>query len=68
MTKNEGGGWNSPSVILTIISLFMAALGSYLAIQRGNDDEMRQMDRRLTRVETIVESNARRLDREEQRQ
>lgn len=67
MTRNEGGGWNSPSVILTIISLCMAALGSYLAIQRGSDDDLRQMDRRLTRVETIVESNNRRLDREEQR-
>ena len=47
--------WTSPSVILTIISLLMAALGSYLAIQRSGDQELGAIRERVRAVEVRVD-------------
>jgi hypothetical protein len=35
-------GWTNPQIIIAIISLFMAAGGSYLAIERDDTKEMQK--------------------------
>lgn len=63
MANGNGSGWSSPTVALTIISLLMAAVGSYLAIQRDDSRETRRQfelvrgelndhNRRMTVLET----------------
>lgn len=55
MRRPEGSGWSSPSVILNIASLLMVIVGGYLALRRDDGAYLRDLDRRLTRIEAQVE-------------
>ncbi len=57
--RSGGNGWSSPSVILTIFSLIMTAIAGYIALQKDDDREHRDLDRRLYRLETIIERERR---------
>lgn len=56
MTRPGANGWSSPQIIVAILSLLMAAGGSYLALQRDDSREVaREMNdhaRRLAILET----------------
>lgn len=58
MTPRGGNGWSSPQIIVAIISLLMAAGGSYLALQR---DDSERVAKQIETMQVIVNEHTRDL-------
>jgi uncharacterized membrane protein YdjX (TVP38/TMEM64 family) len=58
--KPTGSGWTSPPVILTIISLIMTALASFLVFRDSAADRVQSIAERVRAVEVRVEGLERR--------
>lgn len=55
MVKGGASSWGAPNILIAILSLIMAGLGSYLAIQRDNGAEFRMLDTRVTAIKTEID-------------
>jgi hypothetical protein len=57
--KQESGGWTSPQVIMAALGMLSMTIGSYLAIQRDDSEQVRAVlndhARRLAILETRLE-------------
>jgi hypothetical protein len=57
--KQENGGWTSPQVIMAALGMLSMTIGSYLAIQRDDSEQVRAVlndhARRLAILETRLE-------------
>ncbi len=53
--RSGGNGWNSPSVILAIISLIMTVIAGYIALKRDDTEALTQIRERLRAMEVRVE-------------
>jgi len=50
--RGEPSGWGTPQITIAIISLLMAAGGSYVGFRQRNGDELRALDSRITAIKT----------------
>jgi hypothetical protein len=64
MVSRGASSWTAPNILIAILSLVMAALGSYLAIQRNNDEAVSGLRERVRAVEVRVEGLERREGRD----